>query len=325
MWLFAEIKEEVLDETDGLGAWQSYPDYDRESQLAQPFDSEMASCDQWGREEALAMNSFSPVIDNTYSLIEDVTAESDDDPPHLNPEGTVLDSDGANRVAKFMIRRRGRKSKHSHIVQVDSVRKEPERKQPSRKGKDSVAYFAKQPTLNVVSKQISKKYRLRRNLDAATEKKHKATEKLKATEKHKAETKYDDTGKVIRGKRGEGDFICSQCQYRFRTNNSLSLHYAVHMGETTCPVCSRVFSRKDDMHMHLYSNHYGDKKLISQVGKRKQCWLCPVSVQSPSNLRVHLAREHLDYTTCPLCEEKFNSKSHMLHHLSEWHEHKNIC
>jgi rubrerythrin len=314
VWLFAEIKEEVLDETDGLGAWQSYPDYYLEPQLAEPFASEMASYDQSASIEALAMNSFSPVIDNTYSLIEGVSAENDEVPSNLNPEGTVLDSDIANQDAKFVIRRRGR-PKQTLAVQVDdklSSRKEPERRQPTRKGKDSVAYFAKQPKLNV-SKQISRKYRLKRNLDAASE-------------KLKAEKQYDpDTSKLFRGKRGEGAFICNQCQYRFRTSNSLQLHYAVHMGETTCPVCSRVFSRKDDMHMHLYSIHYADKNLLLKVGKRKQCWLCPVSVKSPSNLRVHMARDHLDYTRCPLCEEKFHSKSNMLHHLSEWHEHETTC
>jgi hypothetical protein len=133
VWLFAEIKEEVLDETDGLGAWQSYPDNYLEPQLAEPFASEMASYDQ----SALAMNSFSPVIDNTYSLIEGVSAENDDVPPNLDPEGTVLDSDSANQDTKFVIRRRGR-PKLTNTVQVDdklSSRKEPERRQPTRKGK----------------------------------------------------------------------------------------------------------------------------------------------------------------------------------------------
>lgn len=313
MWLFAEIKEEVLDETDGLGAWQSYSDYYLESPLAEPFASEMASCDQSESEEALAMNSFSPVIDNTYSLIEGESAEIDNGPPHLIPEGTLLDTE----TNLGLVPRRGRECKQTNTDQVDanlSNRKEPERRQPERKGKGSVHYFAKQPVNNTVSKQIKKKYRLKRNLDAASQNKN-----------AEQGNNYDTpTGRAVRGKRGEGDFSCELCHYRFHTSNSLYMHQAVHLGETKCPVCRQVFSRKDDMQHHLYSTHYADQKIFSKVGKTKKCWICPKSVTSPSVLKIHIAREHLDFSHCPLCKEKFKSKAAMLQHLYDNHDHKLI-
>lgn len=314
MWLFAEIKEEVLDETDGLGAWQSYSDYYLESPLAEPFASEMASRDQSESEEALAMNSFSPVIDNTYSLIEGEGAEIYDGPPHLIPEGTLLDTDTETNLC--LVPRRGRECKQTNADQVDehlSNRKEPERRQPERKGKGSVHYFAKQPKNNTVSKQIKKKYRLRRNLDAASQK-----------NKEEQDDDYDAPGKVIRGKRGEGDFSCKLCHYRFHTSNSLHMHQAVHLGETTCPVCRKFFSRKDDMQHHLYSAHYADQKIFLKIGKTKHCWICPKSVNSPSSLKIHIARDHLDFSHCPLCKEKFKSKASMLQHLYDYHDHKLI-
>ena len=50
-------------------------------------------------------------------------------------------------------------------------------------------------------------------------------------------------------------FPCALCGKTFALRTSLTHHMGLHRGETRCPVCHRVFSRKGHMLNHLRTVH----------------------------------------------------------------------
>ena len=50
-------------------------------------------------------------------------------------------------------------------------------------------------------------------------------------------------------------FRCGVCNRLFRHKKSCQLHMAMHMGETTCHICSLVLSRIGNMKRHLRHIH----------------------------------------------------------------------
>ncbi|XP_059479483.1 protein tramtrack, alpha isoform-like isoform X2 [Neocloeon triangulifer] len=183
-----------------------------------------------------------------------------------------------------------------------SENQEPMRRQPSRKGKD-VSY--KPVKIHSTVQQISKKYK-------------KSKEQLKEVPKNENPLQYKWKRSVV------GKFVCEICDYSFKTSHSLNLHKDVHTGDTTCPKCKRVFSRKDDMMTHLYAVHYADQSLFQEMKMTNgvaKCWLCPNTCTNLSSLRWHLSRAHLDFSHCPICSKKFERRLDMVTHLLHDHEH----
>jgi len=306
--LIAEIKVEVLDETDDQDDWQSFVDCAPEQSFTdEPNLYLTAPVDQFASRPPTAQSN-KPASENTYSLhaapLNEMPLDRVD--PLLAEDNQPQHSERTKEAPhqKKLLRRKRRPE-----------RPPPERKQPERKGRVA-SYSIKQPRLpsksSNMSQQIQKKYRLVRGASSGDKLIHTLGTSI-----------YNEqTGKLHRGKRGEGAFICDQCSYRFRTKNSLGMHYAVHLGETKCPVCKHVFSRKDDMLHHLFSRHYADTCILKEAEKQSHCWLCPKKFTNPSGLKVHAIREHLDYSHCPICKMTFSIKTTMLNHLFELHEHK---
>ncbi|KAF0303979.1 Broad-complex core protein isoform 6 [Amphibalanus amphitrite] len=48
---------------------------------------------------------------------------------------------------------------------------------------------------------------------------------------------------------------CQQCGLTFKTPSRLSEHRSIHRGQTTCPVCGYVFTRRTQMKSHLRTRH----------------------------------------------------------------------
>lgn len=55
--------------------------------------------------------------------------------------------------------------------------------------------------------------------------------------------------------RGSERFHCHQCGKVFRHRDSLAHHKLTHQGQTTCPYCSKVFSRMYTMRIHVMKVH----------------------------------------------------------------------
>lgn len=54
---------------------------------------------------------------------------------------------------------------------------------------------------------------------------------------------------------GAGPFTCGTCGRSFSRNDSLAHHKNVHTGQTRCPVCRTLFTRKYTMKCHLFTAH----------------------------------------------------------------------
>ncbi|KAF0306524.1 Zinc finger protein 764 [Amphibalanus amphitrite] len=50
-------------------------------------------------------------------------------------------------------------------------------------------------------------------------------------------------------------FLCHLCQRHFTSYSSYYHHQQVHMGNTTCPICGKVFSQKGHLRVHLRTVH----------------------------------------------------------------------
>ena len=54
---------------------------------------------------------------------------------------------------------------------------------------------------------------------------------------------------------------CQLCGKTFLLKTSLTHHKGLHRGETACPVCNKVFSRKGNMLAHMKTVHSGEVPL----------------------------------------------------------------
>ena len=66
---------------------------------------------------------------------------------------------------------------------------------------------------------------------------------------------YYDSIQMSEAENGEKMNQCHQCGKTYKSKTSLIHHYNVHLGKTTCPVCSQVFSRRPYMLSHLKLKH----------------------------------------------------------------------
>ncbi|XP_043275558.1 protein bric-a-brac 2-like isoform X7 [Venturia canescens] len=53
----------------------------------------------------------------------------------------------------------------------------------------------------------------------------------------------------------QGRWVCDVCGRAYTRSDSLVHHRSIHRGETTCPICNRIFSRMYDMRRHLLRKH----------------------------------------------------------------------
>jgi DNA-directed RNA polymerase subunit RPC12/RpoP len=108
-------------------------------------------------------------------------------------------------------------------------------------------------------------------------------------------------------------YSCNLCSKRFAHFKSLNMHMAQHQGNTECPICGKVATRRRNMLDHLFSNHFADKSIMSQV-KGSLCLICNKRALKISN---HMIRQHLDWLKCPKCLKKYESVIQMLNCLYE--------
>jgi len=53
----------------------------------------------------------------------------------------------------------------------------------------------------------------------------------------------------------DGRFACSYCQHSFKTKQSCTRHFAIHLGITRCSICYKLFSRLENLKLHQSSVH----------------------------------------------------------------------
>lgn len=52
-----------------------------------------------------------------------------------------------------------------------------------------------------------------------------------------------------------GRYVCDVCGKAYSRGDSLAHHRSIHRGDTVCPICQAVFTRKYTMHCHLVKVH----------------------------------------------------------------------
>lgn len=84
-----------------------------------------------------------------------------------------------------------------------------------------------------------------------------------------AETKYDWLGNQLqastvqeaRSRRSRphqdesGRWVCNVCGKTYNRGDSLAHHRSIHRGDTVCPICQTVFTRKYTMRCHMLNVH----------------------------------------------------------------------
>uniref|UniRef100_A0A1B6DET9 C2H2-type domain-containing protein n=2 Tax=Clastoptera arizonana TaxID=38151 RepID=A0A1B6DET9_9HEMI len=114
----------------------------------------------------------------------------------------------------------------------------------------------------------------------------------------------------------------SSCLYKFRSNESLSLHVACHNELNTkyysCSYCEQVFNKWGPCALHLWNSHTIDVDLFT-------CYICSTyktttNKKLEDHLRIHRdVREFL----CPICGKKFKQKTQMRNHQVSTHKDRN--
>ncbi|XP_034948003.1 longitudinals lacking protein, isoforms H/M/V-like isoform X3 [Chelonus insularis] len=57
------------------------------------------------------------------------------------------------------------------------------------------------------------------------------------------------------GRRKDGRWVCNVCGKHYSRSDSLAHHRSIHRGDTVCPICRAVFTRKYTMRCHLVNIH----------------------------------------------------------------------
>lgn len=57
------------------------------------------------------------------------------------------------------------------------------------------------------------------------------------------------------GANEEGRWICNVCGKIYTRGDSLAHHRSIHRGDTICPICQAVFTRKYTMRCHMVNIH----------------------------------------------------------------------
>ncbi|XP_037078442.1 oocyte zinc finger protein XlCOF15-like [Pollicipes pollicipes] len=120
-------------------------------------------------------------------------------------------------------------------------------------------------------------------------------------------------GSVATLRDGQLVWPCDQCDKAFTLRESLTRHRAVHRGETRCPICSKVFSTKFNLQMHLRCVHSGSKWSEMRGDQPWSCDQCDKSFSLRKSLIRHRA-VHRGETWCTLCQKVFSTKFNLQAH-----------
>ncbi|KAL6256487.1 hypothetical protein P5V15_012600 [Pogonomyrmex californicus] len=52
-----------------------------------------------------------------------------------------------------------------------------------------------------------------------------------------------------------GRWVCDVCGRTYNRGDSLAHHRSIHRGDTVCPICQTVFTRKYTMRCHMVNVH----------------------------------------------------------------------
>ncbi|XP_076666786.1 uncharacterized protein LOC143368197 isoform X2 [Andrena cerasifolii] len=81
-----------------------------------------------------------------------------------------------------------------------------------------------------------------------------------------------------RTKDGNGRWVCDVCGRTYNRGDSLAHHRSIHRGDTVCPICQAVFTRKYTMRCHMLNVHgavvrYRGSRLSARISSRTD--ICP--------------------------------------------------
>ena len=150
--------------------------------------------------------------------------------------------------------------------------------------------------------------------------------------------------------------VCQICDVKFASKQNMERHVLEKHGNTDpekCLQCSKTFTRKDSLELHIKNVH--DKSLKSLKCEKcdktfnkmsnldrhrrdvhmKEKWFrcpkdtCPEEFAQKSNYDRHLLRDkHSVIITCPFCGKNFMSRSkaeEKRHYVKEWGERPHTC
>ena len=85
---------------------------------------------------------------------------------------------------------------------------------------------------------------------------------------------------------GNGRWVCDVCGRTYNRGDSLAHHRSIHRGDTVCPICQSVFTRKYTMRCHMLNIHgavvkYRGSRLSARISSRAQN--CPRESRPPSS------------------------------------------
>jgi len=113
-------------------------------------------------------------------------------------------------------------------------------------------------------------------------------------------------------RQANGKFPCDQCDYQSVYRAGVTRHQkAIHLGiKHSCDECPKEYGSLSDLKMHRINVH---------LGVSNPCDLCDKVFGTCKNLMKH-EREHQGIgTTCPRCEDSFDSTNALWHHIKKKH------
>ncbi len=106
-------------------------------------------------------------------------------------------------------------------------------------------------------------------------------------------------------------YKCPHCYAVLKNKTGLNSHLLTHAGikEFSCSICSRQFSQKAGLDIHMRRIHLDIKP--------HKCNYCSLTFATPSELKLHRGT-HDNPTSfpCPLCPAAFVQKGTLLSHLN---------
>lgn len=119
-------------------------------------------------------------------------------------------------------------------------------------------------------------------------------------------------------------YCCAICDKTFNHYKSYEHHKVVHDGQTKCPICGKVLSRKYQLMIHMQNQH-GAKILYKEKKSEKvknftslKCPECNKEYTHEKSLLQHTWM-HKGRTKCHLCNKIFSRKYGLKVHLKNVH------
>ncbi|XP_037076869.1 gastrula zinc finger protein XlCGF26.1-like [Pollicipes pollicipes] len=125
-----------------------------------------------------------------------------------------------------------------------------------------------------------------------------------------------------RRRHGPKPFGCELCGKAFAMRTSLFHHMSLHRGETACPVCQRVFSRKSNMRGHMKTMHvwrlFPAPAVAVPPVRDHLCRLCGKTFKYDTSLMHHM-KVHRGETTCRVCGKVLSRTGQLHSHMLTQH------